>query len=41
MLRVLMNMVLRKVFGHKREEVAGGCIMRGFINCTLSIIKVI
>jgi hypothetical protein len=30
-----MNRVLRRVFGSKREEDAGGCIMRSFITCIL------
>jgi hypothetical protein len=37
-LRVFENGVLRRVFGLKREEVAGGwrnCIMRSFITCML------
>jgi hypothetical protein len=36
--RVFENMVLRKMFGLKRDEVVGGaenCIMRSFITCTL------
>jgi hypothetical protein len=38
-LRVLENRLLRRIFGPKRDEVAGGCgnyIMRSFITCTLS-----
>jgi hypothetical protein len=38
-LRVFENRVLRRIFGHKREEVAGGCgedcIMRSFITYML------
>jgi hypothetical protein len=34
--KVFENRVLRRIFGPKREEVAGEeCIMRSFINCTL------
>jgi len=32
---VFENRVLKRIFGHTREEVAGGCIMRSFITCTL------
>jgi hypothetical protein len=41
---VFENRVLRRIFGHEREEVAGeDCIMRSFITCGLhqNIIKVI
>jgi hypothetical protein len=37
-LRVFENMVLRRIFGPKREEVTGGwkkCMKRSFIICTL------
>jgi hypothetical protein len=37
-LRAFENRVLRRVFGPKREEVAGGwrrLMMRSFITCTL------
>jgi hypothetical protein len=37
-LRVFENRVLRRIFGPKRDEVAGGwknCIMRSCIVCTL------
>jgi hypothetical protein len=37
-LRVFENRMLRKIFGAKREEMAGGgedCIMRSSITCTL------
>jgi hypothetical protein len=35
-LRVFENRALRRIFGPKREEVAGeDCIMRSFITCTL------
>jgi hypothetical protein len=37
-LRVFENSVLRRIFGPKRDGVAGGgerCIMRSFIICTL------
>jgi hypothetical protein len=34
-LRMFENRVLRRIFGPKREEVVGGCIMRNFIICTL------
>jgi hypothetical protein len=33
-LKVFENRVLRRIFGSKSEEVAGG-IMRNFINCML------
>jgi len=33
-LSVSENRVLRRMFGPKREEVAGGCKMRNFITCT-------
>jgi hypothetical protein len=33
---VFENRVLRRIFGPKREEMAGeNCIMRSFITCTL------
>jgi hypothetical protein len=39
-LRVSENGVLRRIFGPKREEVAGeNCQMRSFIICTLHQIK--
>jgi hypothetical protein len=37
-LRVLENMVLRRIFGSKKDAMVGGyrkCIMRSFITCTL------
>jgi hypothetical protein len=37
-LGVFENRVLKRIFGPKREEVAGSgedCIMRSFITCTL------
>jgi hypothetical protein len=34
--RISENMMLRRIFGPKRKEMAGGhCIMRSFITCTL------
>jgi hypothetical protein len=29
-----MNRMLMRIFGPKRDEVTGDCIMRNFINCT-------
>jgi hypothetical protein len=34
-LRVFENKVLRRIFGPKRHEVTGNCIMRSFVICTL------
>jgi hypothetical protein len=34
-MRVFKNRVLRRIFGPKRKEVTGDCIMRSFITCTL------
>jgi hypothetical protein len=41
-LRVFENMVLRRIFKPKMDEVAGGrenCVMRSFIACTLRPIQ--
>jgi hypothetical protein len=32
-LKVCENGVLRRIFGLKRQEVVGGCIMRIFVTC--------
>jgi hypothetical protein len=40
-LRVFENRVLRRIFGPKRDEVAGGgenCIMRSCVVCTLYLV---
>jgi len=35
-LRVFEGRVLRRIFGPQREEAAGeGCIVKGFITCTI------
>jgi hypothetical protein len=37
-LRVFENRVLRRIFGHEREEIAGSrekCITKSFIICTV------
>jgi hypothetical protein len=33
-LRVFENRLLRRIFGPRRDEVTGDCIMRSFITCT-------
>jgi hypothetical protein len=35
-LRVFENRVLRRIFGPKRKEVTGGCIMRNFVTFTFT-----
>jgi hypothetical protein len=34
-LMVFKNKVLRRIFGPKRDEVTGNCIMRSFVICAL------
>jgi hypothetical protein len=34
-LRVFENRVLRRIFGPKRRECGGNCIMKSFVICTL------